>query len=354
MGRVPFSDSIAQPSKWLFPCVPEAIMEPGGFLIVYLDGDTENDDDFHANFTIDPTRSVTLVLNGGSHILTIRPGDVAPDRALGSFPDGDGPLVPLREPTPGGPNAEPDIPLEVVINEAVLQNESSHPDEGGAYPPWIELFNRSTTVSADLRGVALAYEGVEPATWFFPDRPEAVLPPQSFLIVFLDGDTENPDDFHASFRPDTAGTVTLILDGGTDTVSFEPEEIAPDQSLGRYPDGGSELVALTEPTPGAPNAEPVAPPQDEFVRGDTNADGQVNIADTVALLNFLFRTGNEPSCLDTGDANDDGRLNVSDPIALLRHLFGGGGALPPPSGDCGRDPSDDSLTCDSYPPCRER
>ena len=39
-----------------------------------------------------------------------------------------------------------------------------------------------------------------------------------------------------------------------------------------------------------------------FIRGDTNRDGMVNIADAIASLAFLF-TGGTATCLDAVDAN---------------------------------------------------
>ena len=86
-----------------------------------------------------------------------------------------------------------------------------------------------------------------------------------------------------------------------------------------------------------------------FVRGDVNADGGIDIADAIAVLDLLFANGSLP-CHKAADANDDGGLDVADAVAVLFHLFGGGESLPPPA-DCGQDPTEDSLTCESYPRC---
>jgi len=88
-----------------------------------------------------------------------------------------------------------------------------------------------------------------------------------------------------------------------------------------------------------------------FRRGDPNQDGLVNLTDAVALLNYLFRAGEPILCRVAADANDDGKLNISDAITTLRHLFGGTGPLPPPSEECGFDPTMDALNCESYAPC---
>ena len=88
-----------------------------------------------------------------------------------------------------------------------------------------------------------------------------------------------------------------------------------------------------------------------FMRGDSNADGDLNIADAIRTLGFLFGGDAIPSCMKAADANDDGDVNIADAIKTLGHLFGGEGALPDPFGACGPDPTADELTCVSFPPC---
>jgi hypothetical protein len=80
-----------------------------------------------------------------------------------------------------------------------------------------------------------------------------------------------------------------------------------------------------------------------FVRGDTNDDGAMDISDAVFLLNYLFLGGAVPACQPAADINNDHRTDLSDAIYLLNHLFlgGNGPALPFPA--CGPDPG--GLTC---------
>ena len=88
-----------------------------------------------------------------------------------------------------------------------------------------------------------------------------------------------------------------------------------------------------------------------FRRGDVNTDGLFNIADAVAVLDFLF-TGGTISCDDSADSNDDGTVNIADGISVLGTLFNGGAPMPAPgSNNCGPDPTDDTLECDSYNSC---
>lgn len=103
-----------------------------------------------------------------------------------------------------------------------------------------------------------------------------------------------------------------------------------------------ELVALKGP-------QISRPPQ--FMRGDANADGEVNIADAVSILSYLFGGGKTLPCDDAADANNDASLDIADAIKVLGYLFGGSGPLPDPFGTCGADPEEDALGCESYPPC---
>lgn len=104
-----------------------------------------------------------------------------------------------------------------------------------------------------------------------------------------------------------------------------------------------------------------------FVRGDCNADGKINIADAVMLLNYMFLKGPPCSCADAGDVDDLGSHNVTDAIRILCWLFSST-CLPPspptpvdgsgvPSGtydsarSCGVDPTADILDCKSFATC---
>ncbi len=69
----------------------------------------------------------------------------------------------------------------------------------------------------------------------------------------------------------------------------------------------------------------------QYIRGDSNADGKIDLSDAVFNLLFLFVGGKEPSCLDAANANGDDSLNISDAIYLLRHLFLGGPDMPKPN-----------------------
>ena len=58
-----------------------------------------------------------------------------------------------------------------------------------------------------------------------------------------------------------------------------------------------------------------------FLRGDTNRDFAVNLADPIATSDFLFRHGARPACQDAADSNDDGTVDLSDGVFTLVYLF---------------------------------
>ena len=87
-----------------------------------------------------------------------------------------------------------------------------------------------------------------------------------------------------------------------------------------------------------------------FVRGDDNGDGVVEVADPVYNLAYQFSSG--PSlCLDSQDTNDDGAVDIADPVYNISHQFSLGPMPPAPFGACGVDPTADGLSCLGQPAC---
>jgi hypothetical protein len=105
----------------------------------------------------------------------------------------------------------------------------------------------------------------------------------------------------------------------------------------------------------------IVPCSSPFHRGDANADGEANLTDVIFLLEYLFRGGDAPTCLEAAEVNEDGKLNLTDGVYLLLWLFRGGPepAAPGPPGTvgdlrpCGYDlfGSPGALGCDRYAPC---
>jgi hypothetical protein len=63
-----------------------------------------------------------------------------------------------------------------------------------------------------------------------------------------------------------------------------------------------------------------------YICGDANSDGEVNVADAVHEINYVFKGGPAPSPLEAGDANCDGEVNVADAVYTINYVFKGGPA----------------------------
>jgi uncharacterized delta-60 repeat protein len=61
----------------------------------------------------------------------------------------------------------------------------------------------------------------------------------------------------------------------------------------------------------------------QFLRGDANGDGVINVTDVVYLINYLFLVppGPAPIPPEAGDVNCDGVINITDVVYLINFLF---------------------------------
>jgi aminopeptidase YwaD len=65
----------------------------------------------------------------------------------------------------------------------------------------------------------------------------------------------------------------------------------------------------------------------DYVPGDANGDGSINVGDAVWLVNYIFRGGPAPQPLTAGDANCDQTINIGDAVYIVNYIFRNG---PPP------------------------
>jgi len=86
-----------------------------------------------------------------------------------------------------------------------------------------------------------------------------------------------------------------------------------------------------------------------FIRGDSNADGSIDLGDAVTTLNYLF-AGGPVACEAASDTNADGAHDLGDAVSLLNHLFADGKAPAAPYPTCGL-PTDGAkpLPCEKSP-----
>ena len=247
---------------------------------------------------------------------------------------------------------------------------------------WIEIAHSGDT-ALDISGTSLSTREGLPRAVVLPEG--SVLSPRGALLVLTDGgelltgndapphvvvdldwlpdrevrdieggvrivcgvDPEDPGpapDAIRLFLFDRPERGFCLLDsiGGPDgrEVLFPSESCDDPLSLLLDPASGEYVSA--DPTPGRTGDEL---PEGTFLRGDADGDGQLQLNDAIAILDFLFRQGAGQSCRDALDTDDSGRLSIADAVALLGFLFQGGEPPPPPFPEPGTDRTSDELPC---------
>ncbi len=168
-------------------------------------------------------------------------------------------------------------------------------------------------------------------------------------LVELDGQ-DGPELVFIS--QDSAAHIGVLTGHGSDGIPFEGFQeipISQDPQCLKVLDINQDGILDAIVASSAVNMIEVylgQPPAPDFERGDTNWDGQINLADPLMILGFLFQQSSPGmSCMDVLDCNDDGFVDLSDPVTELNYLFGGVSSLPEPFLGCGSDPTSDALEC---------
>ncbi|MBK7093216.1 MAG: dockerin type I repeat-containing protein [bacterium] len=66
-----------------------------------------------------------------------------------------------------------------------------------------------------------------------------------------------------------------------------------------------------------------APPPD-YICGDADNSGSVNISDVVRIINYIFSGGTVPDPLESADVDCNSSVTISDVVYLISHIFSGG------------------------------
>ncbi|MCC5876509.1 MAG: CotH kinase family protein [Candidatus Sumerlaeia bacterium] len=142
----------------------------------------------------------------------------------------------------------------IVINEFMASNGNTISAADGEYHDWIELYN-NTDEAVNLEGWFLSDTDNNPTRWQFPP---VIIEPSGFLLVWASGlDHQDGVELHTDFRISSSGEPLLLVapDGETIHDRIEATELGRDISLGRAPDGSSQLRFFKDPTPGAANSD---------------------------------------------------------------------------------------------------
>ncbi len=244
-----FSDKPGTPGRWVFPS--GVTVAPGGFLVVRFDSltpaTTTNGLVLNTGFGLGANGdSVCLFTPGNALLDSISFGPQATDFSIGHTPDGLAGWS-LTLPTPGSAN----IAAALGNNIGVRINEWAAKITGGS--DWFELYNPAPQPVA-LGGLYL--------TDTLASRAMHQIASLSFLGVntngwckfVADSDTAQGAN-HVNFSLRDGGEALGLFPAGTgpaiDSVTFGSQ--TNDISEGRFPDGATNRVFFTKPSPGAAN-----------------------------------------------------------------------------------------------------
>ncbi len=144
-----------------------------------------------------------------------------------------------------------EVESEIVINELMASNTEWIADEAGEFEDWIEIYNNSET-GIDLSGYHLSDNALNVLKWSFPDG--TILGPQEYKIIWADNDFDQ-GQFHANFKLSSGGEELVLSDDQGNIIDFvEFDELEPNLSYARVPNGTGEFV-IKDPTFGFNNED---------------------------------------------------------------------------------------------------
>ena len=213
-------------------------------------------------------------------------------------------------------------------------------------------------------GVCHDFTEVQPiATTSAPDLQVLNLgaPPDYNEVNFQTGGISNPGGVTQGMVICFSSCATLPANATTQVLQIEYDLLAPGGTvstleycdklaLSGFPPISMVVVVNGQAVSPATEAGTIQILEANFIRGDSDGNGRLQIGDGVSLLGYLFQGQSEPPCRDSSDCNDDGILDVADAVYFFFFLFGAA-PPPPPWPDCGTDPTEDSLDCDDFPSC---
>jgi len=278
-------------AQWAFPS--GLVVNAGEFKVIFADGDINQTtgSEWHTGFRLSSgTGSIALsrLYNGQPQVLDyLNYTSVTPDRSYGSFPDGQ----PFDRQefyyvTPGATNKGTSAPLVVWINEWMASNTRTlaNTNNQNKYDDWFELYNPGTN-TVNLADYYLTDTIGNKFQYHIPAG--YTIPAGGYLFVWADGapglNSSNSAVLHVNFQLNKGGeAIGLFAADGTqiDYVTFGQQ--TNDISMGRCPDGGTNIFFLPAPTPrGANNCPPLnTPPVVPPIADSTLYPGQ-NLSFTV-------------------------------------------------------------------------
>ena len=148
------------------------------------------------------------------------------------------------------PLARPVVVNEVSAGNSVFVNEYFKKND------WVELYN-TTDEDIDLEGMYLSDNLQKPLKWQITAQGSeagTIVPAGGTCIIWCDG-MQPISQLHAPFKLENADSALVLLTSAdqswADTLIYCAHEGS--ESVGRFPDGGSELYRMYRPSIDAPN-----------------------------------------------------------------------------------------------------
>lgn len=133
----------------------------------------------------------------------------------------------------------------LTINEVSFANNNDQ--------DWIEIYNPSLS-SKSLLDYYLTDDKENYKKYRFKEN--LIIPPKSFLIIYGESADVSKDDIQLNFNIKNGETIYLVSQDQTiiDTLpAIMDESNSQEISIGRFPDGYSDLFEMTQPNPGQAN-----------------------------------------------------------------------------------------------------
>ncbi|RLE19772.1 MAG: hypothetical protein DRJ50_11770, partial [Actinobacteria bacterium] len=224
------ANSLVQSLEWQVPDSEPVIIEPGGYLVILADDDTDQmvgGEMLHTNFKLNSSIGSEVALfdtvdHGNVRIHGYRFGKQNADLAYGYLPeDSDAPEY-ITPPTPGASNETASYYSPIVINE--FHTTSFDPE---AIDDWLEIYNRGDS-QVDLFGYGITDERDTPMKFTIPWH--LFIAPGAWISI---------DETILLFAWSSTGVeVVQIVDAAGGAVDFYDYGLQSDDiSEGRFPDG---------------------------------------------------------------------------------------------------------------------
>lgn len=158
---------------------------------------------------------------------------------------------------------------------------------------WVELYN-TTNEPIDVAGMYISDNALVPNKWQITagiTNANTVIPPHGYLIIWCD-DLDPVNQLHATFKLAKEGGVVILSatdNSWTDYLTYPAH--TGDNSVGLYPDGGTNYYVMTKTTLGESNVMNSYAQYFENEKPEIGGGDIINEIDAINDLNIAYHNG---------------------------------------------------------------